>query len=175
MEEPIRFIQDDIEAMAGNKIHSTIASNLGAMCSMRFIYRTGCTVNIEGLKYYLSELDDKYYIPDVIINCTNMIDYKDGVTGKCTFIAEVLSNSTSKIDIGEKKHNYALCGVEEYWIINPDKKTVYVNILDGTDYNSIIYMYDGVHDVIIKLHHWPEIEISLKYLFYVTENRKLKR
>ena len=40
-----------------------------------------------------------------------------------TFIAEILSPSTQKNDRGIKFTDYAAHGVEEYWIINPEKKT----------------------------------------------------
>lgn len=38
------------------------------------------------------------------------------------FIAEVLSDSTQKRDRGEKFHDYEAHGVEEYWIIDPNRE-----------------------------------------------------
>lgn len=40
------------------------------------------------------------------------------------FVAEILSKSTAKNDRTVKKEDYALHGVEEYWIIDPKTETV---------------------------------------------------
>lgn len=40
------------------------------------------------------------------------------------FIIEILSASTEEIDRGEKLLDYAAHGVEEYWIIDPEKEIV---------------------------------------------------
>lgn len=40
------------------------------------------------------------------------------------FIVEVLSPSTEKYDRGIKLEDYALHGVREYWIVDPDKETL---------------------------------------------------
>lgn len=50
------------------------------------------------------------------------------------FVVEVLSKSTEKVDRGVKKDNYALHGVREYWIIDPDKKEVEQYILADQQY-----------------------------------------
>lgn len=40
------------------------------------------------------------------------------------WIAEVLSQSTEKNDRGIKMEDYALHGVQEYWLVDPDKKYI---------------------------------------------------
>lgn len=39
---------------------------------------------------------------------------------------EILSKSTARRDLGEKKEIYAQCGVTEYWIVDPDRRDVTV-------------------------------------------------
>jgi Uma2 family endonuclease len=48
-----------------------------------------------------------------------------------SFIVEILSKSTANKDKGIKKKDYALHGVEEYWIIDPNKKQVHQYLLIG--------------------------------------------
>lgn len=40
------------------------------------------------------------------------------------FVVEVLSDSTEEVDRGIKMEDYALHGVQEYWIVDADKETV---------------------------------------------------
>lgn len=51
------------------------------------------------------------------------------------FVVEVLSKSTEKTDRGIKKDDYALHGVQEYWIVNPDKKEVEQYVLTDKQYD----------------------------------------
>ncbi len=50
------------------------------------------------------------------------------------FIVEILSKSTKHRDYGIKKTDYALHGVEEYWIIDPVNETIEQFLLKGITY-----------------------------------------
>ena len=50
------------------------------------------------------------------------------------FIVEVISNSTKKYDRGVKFEDYALHDVEEYWLVDPDTKSVEQYLLVGNQY-----------------------------------------
>ena len=39
-----------------------------------------------------------------------------------------------RIDLVRKSALYARCGVPEYWIADPDRRRLVVNILEGTEY-----------------------------------------
>lgn len=47
------------------------------------------------------------------------------------FVVEVLSESTEKRDRGIKMEDYALNGVQEYWLVSPDRQEVEQYILKG--------------------------------------------
>ena len=67
-----------------------------------------------------------------------------GVYGAPDFVVEVLSPSTRKKDIGIKIFKYKNAGVREYWIVNPDKKTIRVYDLTKEDAVSLY----GFEDVV---------------------------
>jgi Uma2 family endonuclease len=47
------------------------------------------------------------------------------------FVVEILSDSTRQRDYGVKFIDYARHGVREYWIVDPDQRTVEQYLLDG--------------------------------------------
>ena len=48
------------------------------------------------------------------------------------FVVEVLSPTTEKFDRGVKLEDYQVHGVQEYWIVNPDSRTVEQFVLSGS-------------------------------------------
>ena len=74
------------------------------------------------------------YIPDVMIVCDRTIDTINGVTGAPTLVIEVLSKGTMEYDITIKKEVYELIGVEEYWIVNPQSKSIEIYVLKNGKY-----------------------------------------
>lgn len=49
---------------------------------------------------------------------------KGSLYGAPDLVIELLSPSTAKFDLEEKKDVYERCGVKEYWIVNPAIKSV---------------------------------------------------
>jgi Uma2 family endonuclease len=61
------------------------------------------------------------------------------------FVVEILSKSTAKKDKGIKHQDYAAHGIREYWIINPNRKSIdqYILIGDETEYlPAKTFLYD---------------------------------
>ena len=88
-------------------------------------------------------LDDKNnLIPDVVILCDRSKLKEQGIYGAPDLVVEILSPSTAKKDLGEKKILYGKYGVKEYWTIDPDSKSITVNYLNGDilEFNNI-YIY----------------------------------
>jgi Uma2 family endonuclease len=54
---------------------------------------------------------------------------KEGAEGSPTFVVEILSPKTAKIDRESKRKVFATFGLEELWIIDPVKKTIEVFFL----------------------------------------------
>jgi len=80
--------------------------------------------------------DDTVVQPDIIILCDkNKLDPKDrGIIGAPDMVIEVLSPSSGYLDRVLKHKKYGEAGVKEYWIVDPDKKIVDVNILENSKY-----------------------------------------
>lgn len=73
------------------------------------------------------DCDDRTMVqPDVFVVCD-----RSKIINRCTFgapefVIEILSPATRKKDISIKLKKYIGAGVLEYWIVDPDKKTVVV-------------------------------------------------
>lgn len=69
--------------------------------------------------------------PDISVICDrNKLD-KHGCKGAPDLIAEVLSPSTQRHDQLVKLNLYQRAGVREYWIVDPENKTVRVMVQDA--------------------------------------------
>jgi Uma2 family endonuclease len=64
---------------------------------------------------------------------------EDYFMGPPDLIVEVLSPSNRRIDLVRKRVLYADFGVPEYWIVDPNRQTISVNLLDGAHYDERIF------------------------------------
>jgi Uma2 family endonuclease len=65
--------------------------------------------------------------PDIIVMCdTNKVDSKGKYKGVPTLVVEVLSPSTRTKDMNKKFELFRMTGVLEYWMVDVEKKTIYV-------------------------------------------------
>ncbi|MDR1558721.1 MAG: Uma2 family endonuclease [Clostridiales bacterium] len=78
-------------------------------------------------------LEDKNnFVPDVAVICDRSKIKVNGIHGAPDLVVEILSRSTATRDKQEKKDVYEKTGVKEYWIIDPDSKTITVyHLRDG--------------------------------------------
>jgi Uma2 family endonuclease len=60
------------------------------------------------------------------------------------FIIEILSDSTKERDYGIKMTDYALHGVQEYWIVDTDAQTVEQYLLENHTYKLSQKLKDGI-------------------------------
>ena len=75
--------------------------------------------------------DDTVVEPDILVVCDDSKRDGRGVVGAPDFIVEVLSPSTARHDRVTKLRLYQSSGVLEYWIVDPDAKTVTAHALQG--------------------------------------------
>lgn len=87
-------------------------------------------------------MDERNYVePDISVVCDkNKLDDR-GCNGAPDWIIEIISPSDSNRDYGIKLFKYRTAGVREYWIVNPQTRTVMVyNFEDESDTNQ--YTFD---------------------------------
>lgn len=81
-----------------------------------------------------------------------------GIEGAPDLIVEILSSSSLKYDRVSKFHAYARHGVEWYWIVNPDERTIEEYRLEEDQY-KLSGAFVGSHKFRPGL--FPDLEIDL--------------
>jgi Uma2 family endonuclease len=87
-------------------------------------------VFIAPLDVYLSDVN--VFQPDVLFVAKEnaSIIEEHGIEGAPDLVVEVLSKSTARFDLGPKLSIYRRTGVEEFWVIDPAKRTLAVYRFD---------------------------------------------
>ena len=117
--------------------HIRVAGNVYNIFS-NFLKGRKCEAFPDGTELHLDE--ENVFIPDAMIVCNPDIVQKRGIFGTPDLVVEVLSPSTTKNDIGEKKAVYEKHGVKEYWIVSPKARSVEVYLLkDGKFHLDEVY------------------------------------
>ena len=101
-------------------IHQRIVSALGWKLNDYIRSRQGkCEVFPAPFAVYLNNDDLNYVEPDITVICDkDKLDEK-GVHGAPDIVAEVVSESSVRMDYYIKLFKYRSAGVKEYWVINP--------------------------------------------------------
>ncbi len=120
---------------APTTIHQSILGRIYAQLLYHIDAKGGqCIPMISPVDVQL-DCDDKTMVePDVIIVCDRSKIIRRCVYGAPDFVMEVLSKSTKKKDMFIKLNKYLNAGVREYWIVDPDKKTVMIYDFEHDDY-----------------------------------------
>ncbi len=103
--------------------------------------------------------------PDICIICDKGKLDEKGCVGAPDLIVEILSPGTAKKDYNEKFFLYEENGVKEYWIVNPDAKSIEVFILEKNNYYSkgVYNELDGFEEVPVAI--FPKLKLKLNEIF----------
>lgn len=77
--------------------------------------------------------------PDLLIICNDEKLSKQGLNGAPDFVIEILSPSDPSHDKVFKYNKYLSVGVKEYWIVDPVKEEIIVNLLISNRYMAKVY------------------------------------
>ncbi|MGN1165121.1 MAG: Uma2 family endonuclease [Lachnospiraceae bacterium] len=108
-------------------IHQLLSVQIWKMIESYIRKKNGSCVPFVAPADVQLDCDEKTMVqPDVFVVCD-----RSKIINRCTYgapdlIVEILSPSTRKKDISIKLKKYIGAGVAEYWIVDPDKKTVVV-------------------------------------------------
>lgn len=122
------------------RIHQEVRRNLGAQL---YHYAEGKTCEVYGLPLAVRPFEqdgdqpenvDTLVEPDitVVCDCSKLDDI--GCKGAPDLVVEILSPWTQRHDRFTKFSLYQRAGVQEYWIVDPDNKTVQVFVLENGYY-----------------------------------------
>ena len=101
--------------------------------------------------------------PDICIICDLEKIDELGCVGSPDLIVEIVSKSTKKRDYREKYDLYEENGVLEYWIVDPDAKSIDTFFLEKEKYVQTGNYYQT--EDVIKCAVFPEFELSWKNVF----------
>ena len=113
-----------------------------------------CTVIADGTDLFLTEEDR--FIPDVMVACDRDKIRRDGVHGAPDLVVEVLSPTTARNDKTVKKAAYAKSGVREYWIVDPEGKSIEIYLNQDGDL--------VLHDVHALIPDWMLAKMTVEEL-----------
>ena len=117
--------------------HNHVAFNIAVIFDS-YLRGKRCTVIPDGTDLYLT--DEDRFVPDMMVVCDRDKIKRDGVHGAPDLVVEVLSPGTAKNDRMRKKEVYEACGVREYWIADPENRTIEQYLLrDGGLELSTVY------------------------------------
>lgn len=118
------FVDGFVFAMAGaGDTHNLISGNI--FVQLRLAAReTACRIYVSDMK--LEVAGGAYYYPDVLVTCDEA-DHGSNIKKHPCLVFEVLSESTSDIDRGEKLLNYRkLASLQAYVLVSQTKRLVEV-------------------------------------------------
>ena len=78
--------------------------------------------------------DDTVVQPDLLVVCDKSKLDKKGVVGAPDMVVEILSPSSQTHDMVRKYSLYLKSNVREYWLVDPESKTVVVHTLEDGNY-----------------------------------------
>ena len=125
-----------IMAPSPNTLHQVICGKLGARLSL-FVER-GHLGQVFFSPYDVKFADTDVVQPDLLFvsNARSGIITPNNIQGAPDFVVEIQSTSTSLRDWNDKRRLYALHGVTEYWLIDPETRTVAVLLLNDGEYEQ---------------------------------------
>jgi Uma2 family endonuclease len=76
--------------------------------------------------------------PDIFVLLPEQFGFRSarGVEGPPVLVVEVLSPNTTHHDLVRKRDLYARASVPEYWIVDPEAKSITVLVLEGGHYRT---------------------------------------
>ena len=127
------------------RIHQEIVSQFTKIIGQYIDAHGGaCKVYPAPFAVFLNTDEKNYVEPDVSVICDrNKLD-EYGCNGAPDWIIEVTSLSDPQRDYGIKLFKYRTAGVREYWIVNPQKKTVMVYDFEQEKHSN---QYDFEDDI----------------------------
>ena len=97
--------------------------------------------------------DENVLQPDIMFISNDKMDiiHNDGLHGSPDLIIEILSPSTAKYDLNQKKAVYECSGVKEYWIVDPENKEAQGYFMKNGIYGNALFLKSKIHFGLLDL------------------------
>lgn len=139
-----QFISSELLRVIGNHIKENKGS---------------CKVVHAPFAVYLNGDESEYFEPDITVVCDpKKLDNKKGCIGAPDWIVEITSPSTASRDYILKLNKYQSAGVREYWIVDPNKQTIFVYHLEDKTFEASAYTFQNT----IKVNIFEKLFIDFK-------------
>lgn len=157
-----QLIEGDLYmAPAPNRFHQDISRNLEFILLDYLRHHPVGAIYHAPFDVYLDETN--VFQPDILFvsNARAAILTDAGAEGAPDWVVEILSPKTARLDLENKRRQYARHGVDELWIIDPKARTIAVHRFDdGADARM-------VHDekATLTTPHFSGLQIEAAELF----------
>ena len=136
---PYQLIGGELVKMSPSPtyLHQTIILNIAEALRPFVRKHTLGKLILSPMDVHLTDAD--VYQPDLIFvreSNVGQIDPNDRIRFSPDLVIEVLSPSTGKYDYARKKRIYCEHGVQEYWIVDPDDRTIELMSKEGELYQT---------------------------------------
>lgn len=158
--------------MAGAYIeHSDVITAFTSMVYHQLKDST-CRVYPDNVQYkWMVNGEEKTVIPDATINCRVHAKRGNSFFDIPRFVMEVLSDSTRKYDRGEKMNIYEQMEIDEYWIVDWEKREIEIYNLDyDENENPKYHLFKTItrnNKDELEIVHFPNIKIDFDELFHI--------
>lgn len=138
------------------RIHQKLISELSYILNSHIKSHNGlCEVYPAPFAVFLSKDNRNYVEPDISVICDKRKLSDRGCEGTPDFIIEIVSPSNPSDDYIRKLYYYKNYGVREYWIIDPQRKSITVNYFER-DLLNVPYTFDAV----LKVNIYEDLYIN---------------
>lgn len=149
--------------------HSTVITNFVAIVYSQ-LKNNLCRVYPDNVQYkWVVEGEEKKVMPDASINCRISAKKGNSFFDIPRFVLEVLSPSTEKYDREGKKELYRKQEIDEYWIVDWQRKRIEIYNLDYDEEGEPqYYLFKTVTEENkeeLGIVHLPHIKIEFDELF----------
>ena len=139
-----------------SRTHRAILSELASRLSSYVMQKNGdCEVISAPFDVRLSNTPFTLVHPDIMIVCNRHKLVGTWCNGAPDFIVEIVSSGYPADDYVRKLYYYHHNGVREYWIVDPKRRSVFVNYFEENLFN-VPYTFDSI----IKVNIYDDLYIN---------------
>jgi len=109
-------------------------------------------------------------VPDIAVYCDKEQIIRRGFIGVPQLIVEILSPGNPDDDTETKKEIYRKFGVNEYWIVSPMSKKVYVYYLEQDSYT--LYCEYNFLEKEIKSNRFEDLVVDIREIMLFTDDEE---